>query len=79
MTVKASWGTEEYSVKSDREGNWKLAVQTPAAGYTAYSITIADKDGAVTFILARGIGRAFVSRDVPAAALEETLRASLAA
>ncbi len=37
------------------------------------------KDGAVTFILARGIGRAFVSRDVPAAALEETLRASLAA
>ena len=48
VTVKASWGTEEYSVKSDREGNWKLAVQTPAAGYTAYSITIADKDGAVT-------------------------------
>ena len=31
VTVKASWGTEEYSVKSDREGNWKLAVQTPAA------------------------------------------------
>ena len=48
VTVKASGGTEEYSVKSDREGNWKLAVQTPAAGYTAYSITIADKDGAVT-------------------------------
>lgn len=48
VTVKASWGTEEYSVKSDREGNWKLAVRTPAAGYTAYSITIADKDGAVT-------------------------------
>ena len=46
VTVKASWGTD--SVKSDREGNWKLAVQTPAAGYTAYSITIADKDGAVT-------------------------------
>ena len=42
VTVKASW------VKSDREGNWKLAVRTPAAGYTAYSITIADKDGAVT-------------------------------
>lgn len=48
VTVKASWGTEEYSVKSDCEGNWKLAVRTPAAGYTAYSITIADKDGAVT-------------------------------
>lgn len=48
VTVKASWGTEEYSVNSDREGNWKLALRTPAAGYTAYSITIADKDGAVT-------------------------------
>lgn len=48
VTVKASWGTEEYSVKSDCEGNWKLALRTPAAGYTAYSITIADKDGAVT-------------------------------
>lgn len=48
VTVKASWGTEEYSVKSDSEGNWKLAVRTPAAGYTAYSITIADKDGSVT-------------------------------
>lgn len=48
VTVKASWGTEEYFVKSDREGNWKLALRTPAAGYTAYSITIADKDGAVT-------------------------------
>lgn len=48
VTVKASWGTEEYSVKSDHEGNWKLALRTPAAGYTAYSITIADKDGAVT-------------------------------
>lgn len=48
VTVKASWETEEYSVKSDREGNWKLALRTPAAGYTAYSITIADKDGAVT-------------------------------
>ena len=48
VTMKASWGTEEYSVKSDCEGNWKLALRTPAAGYTPYSITIADKDGAVT-------------------------------
>lgn len=37
------------------------------------------KDGALTFILARGIGKAFVSRDVPRAALEATLRASLEA
>ena len=36
------------------------------------------KDGAMTFVLARGIGRAFISRDVPLASLEATLTASLA-
>jgi 3-dehydroquinate synthase len=36
------------------------------------------KDGAVTFVLARRIGDAFLSRDVPAAALEATLTAALA-
>ncbi len=48
VTVKASWSTEEYSVKSDKGGNWKIAVKTPAASYTPYSITVADKDGSVT-------------------------------
>jgi 3-dehydroquinate synthase len=36
------------------------------------------KDGTVTFVLARRIGDAFLSRDVPAAALEATLTAALA-
>ncbi len=36
------------------------------------------KDGAVNFVLARRIGEAFMSRDVPAAALEATLSAALA-
>jgi 3-dehydroquinate synthase len=36
------------------------------------------KDGAITFILARGIGQAFITADVPAAALRETLAAALA-
>lgn len=48
VTVKASWSEEEYSVKSDRNGAWKLAVKTPEGGYTPYSITVADKDGSVT-------------------------------
>ncbi len=48
VTVKASWSDQEYSVKSDRNGAWKLAVKTPAGGYTPYSITVSDKDGAVT-------------------------------
>ena len=37
------------------------------------------KDGAVTFVLARRIGEAFLSREVPADALEATLSAALAA
>ena len=36
------------------------------------------QDGKLTFVLARGIGRAFLTRDVPATALEETLAAALA-
>ncbi|MCA0200012.1 MAG: 3-dehydroquinate synthase [Proteobacteria bacterium] len=36
------------------------------------------KDGAVNFVLARRIGDAFMSRDVPATALEATLTAALA-
>lgn len=35
------------------------------------------KDGAVTFVLARKIGEAFLSRDVPTSALEATLTAAL--
>ncbi len=47
--MESSWGRGIVQRATD-EGNWKLAVQTPAAGYTAYSITIADKDGAVTLV-----------------------------
>ncbi|MDX2222110.1 MAG: 3-dehydroquinate synthase [Rhodospirillaceae bacterium] len=35
------------------------------------------KDGTVTFVLARGIGKAFLTRDVPADALAATLSAAL--
>ncbi len=35
------------------------------------------KDGALTFVLARGIGKAFLTTDVPASALEATLQAAL--
>ncbi len=48
VSVKTGWDSKEYSVRSDRDGNWKLAVKTPEAGYTPYSITISDKDGSVT-------------------------------
>ena len=35
------------------------------------------KDGALTFVLARGIGKAFLTNDVPPRVLEETLQAAL--
>lgn len=57
----------------------KTRALTPAALIAHMGQDKKVKDGAVTFILARGIGKAFVSRDVPRAPLEETLRASLAA
>jgi 3-dehydroquinate synthase len=51
---------------------------TPAALIAHMSQDKKMKDGAVTFVLARGIGQAFTSRDVPRTRLEETLAASLA-
>ena len=57
----------------------KTRALTPAALIAHMGQDKKVKDGALTFILARGIGKAFVSRDVPAAALEDTVRASLAA
>jgi 3-dehydroquinate synthase len=38
-----------------------------------------NKDGAITFILVRGIGKAFISQDVPRPQLEATLAAALGA
>ena len=37
------------------------------------------RDGKITFVLARGIGEAFVSTDIEPAALEELLESALAA
>ena len=41
VNVVASWDNESYSTKSDKEGNWKLKVKTPAAG-GPYTISISD-------------------------------------
>lgn len=51
---------------------------TPGALIAHMSQDKKMKDGAVTFVLARRIGEAFLSRDVSAAALETTLAAALA-
>ena len=42
VRVTTSWNRKNYSAKSNGEGYWKLKVNTPAAGYTPYTITISD-------------------------------------
>ena len=42
VTVTPSWSNKPYTTKSDSNGKWQIAVDTPAGGYTPYSITISD-------------------------------------
>ena len=44
VTVITSWNEKKYSVKADAEGNWRLKVQTPAAG-GPYEISFRESDG----------------------------------
>ncbi len=42
VTVTPSWSNIPYSTKSDANGKWQVKIDTPAGGYTPYSITISD-------------------------------------
>ncbi len=42
ITVTPSWSNKSYTAKSDSKGKWKVDIDTPAGGYTPYSITISD-------------------------------------
>lgn len=42
VSVSGSWNNKSYSAQSDSKGYWKVKVQTPAAGYTPYTLTISD-------------------------------------
>lgn len=42
IDVTPSWNGKTYSAITDKTGNWSLAVETPAGGYTPYTITISD-------------------------------------
>ena len=48
VNVKVSWSNEKHSTVADKDGKWKIAINTPSASYNKESITISDKDGAVT-------------------------------
>lgn len=42
VKMTTTWDKKNYSAKSDGKGYWKLSVQTPAASYTPYTLTISD-------------------------------------
>lgn len=42
VTVVGSWDEKVYSVRADVAGNWRVELETPAAGFTPYTITISD-------------------------------------
>ena len=48
VNVKVSWSSEKHSTIADKDGKWKIAINTPTASYNKESITISDKDAAVT-------------------------------
>ncbi len=40
VSVAPSWDNSKYAAQADEHGFWEVAVQTPAASYTPYSITV---------------------------------------
>ena len=42
VSVTGSWNKKSYSVKSDAQGYWRLKIETPAASFTPYTLTISD-------------------------------------
>jgi sialate O-acetylesterase len=42
VTVTPSWNNKAYTATADRNGNWALAVDTPAGSFEQYSLTISD-------------------------------------
>ncbi|MDR0538535.1 MAG: sialate O-acetylesterase [Tannerellaceae bacterium] len=42
VSVTTSWNGKSQSAQSDANGFWKVKLQTPAAGFTPYTITIAS-------------------------------------
>lgn len=45
VMVQASWSEEEYSTRVGKDGKWIVAVKTPKASFTPYTITVRDSQG----------------------------------
>ena len=42
VTLVASWNYKEYYTKADNNGKWSIAIPTPKASFSPYSITLND-------------------------------------
>ena len=42
VSVTGSWNKKTYNAKSDAKGYWRVKIETPAAGFTPYTLTISD-------------------------------------
>jgi len=41
ITVTTGWNGKAYTAKADKKGRWEVAVATPEASYTPYTVTMA--------------------------------------
>lgn len=48
VTVEPSWATRKYTATADADGNWTVAIPTPAATFSPQSIRFSDKDTTIT-------------------------------
>lgn len=42
VTVTPSWNGKAYTCQADKEGRWKVAVETPEGSYEAYTMTVSS-------------------------------------
>jgi len=48
VTVSPSWSQQKFSAQADNTGKWQVKINTPAAGFQTYNMTISDgKDNLV--------------------------------
>ena len=48
VTVTPSWNGNAYTCKADKDGRWRVAVETPEGSYEAYTMTVSSGNESVT-------------------------------
>lgn len=48
VTVTPSWNGKAYTCKADKDGRWRVAVETPEGSYEAYTMTVSLGNESVT-------------------------------